>query len=150
MPAGIYRLEVAVEVVCEPFRGREVAAIDFAAAADAVQGVLRAQYGERAGDGAGTLGAVADLLDLSVLVSALNLTPGALSRQPAPQRSRAALRPRLPRSAARRGFGCSGQPAPGVAPASCRRYGRPSAMTSVSSVFPELALRPPGCRPRVR
>jgi len=31
----------------EPFRGREVAAIDFAAAADAVQGVLRCSDAER-------------------------------------------------------------------------------------------------------
>ena len=33
-------LQVAVEVGWEPFRGREVAAVDFAAAADAVQGML--------------------------------------------------------------------------------------------------------------
>ena len=31
---------MAVEVGWEPFRGREVAAVDFAAAAEAVQGVL--------------------------------------------------------------------------------------------------------------
>ena len=31
----------------EPFRGREVAAVDFAAAADAVQGVLPCSDGER-------------------------------------------------------------------------------------------------------
>jgi hypothetical protein len=40
-------LQVAVEVGWEPFRGREVAAIDFAAAADAVQGVLPCSDGER-------------------------------------------------------------------------------------------------------
>jgi hypothetical protein len=40
-------LQVAVEVRWEPFRGREVAAIDFAAAADAVQGVLPCSDGER-------------------------------------------------------------------------------------------------------
>ena len=33
-------LQVAVEVEWEPFRGREVAVVDFAAAAEAVQGVL--------------------------------------------------------------------------------------------------------------
>ena len=40
-------LQVAVEVGWEPFRGREVAAIDFAAAADAVQGMLPCSDGER-------------------------------------------------------------------------------------------------------
>ncbi|MDQ2816129.1 MAG: hypothetical protein M3Z75_30875 [Actinomycetota bacterium] len=40
-------LQVAVEVGWEPFRGREVAAIDFAAAADAVQGTLPCSDGER-------------------------------------------------------------------------------------------------------
>ena len=40
-------LQVAVEVRWEPFRGREVAAVDFAAAADAVQGVLPCSDGER-------------------------------------------------------------------------------------------------------
>ena len=40
-------LQVAVEVGWEPFRGREVAAVDFAAAADAVQGVLPCSDGER-------------------------------------------------------------------------------------------------------
>ena len=38
---------MAVEVRWEPFRGREVAAVDFAAAADAVQGVLPCSDGER-------------------------------------------------------------------------------------------------------
>jgi hypothetical protein len=36
-----------VEIVWEPFRGREIAAVDFAAAADAVQGVLPCSDGER-------------------------------------------------------------------------------------------------------
>ena len=36
-----------VTVEREPFRGRDVAAIDFAAAADAVQGVLPCSDGER-------------------------------------------------------------------------------------------------------
>ena len=40
-------LQVAVEAGWEPFRGREVAAVDFAAAADAVQGVLPCSDGER-------------------------------------------------------------------------------------------------------
>jgi hypothetical protein len=40
-------LQVAVEVRWEPFHGREVAAIDFASAADAVQGVLPCSDGER-------------------------------------------------------------------------------------------------------
>ena len=40
-------LQLAVEVEWEPFRGRQVAAIDFAAAADAVQGVLVCSDGER-------------------------------------------------------------------------------------------------------
>jgi hypothetical protein len=40
-------LRVAVEVRWEPFRGREVAAVDFAAAADAVRGVLPCSDGER-------------------------------------------------------------------------------------------------------
>jgi hypothetical protein len=40
-------LQVAVEVRWEPFRDREVAAIDFAAAADALQGVLPCSDGER-------------------------------------------------------------------------------------------------------
>ena len=40
-------LQVAVEFGWEPFRGREVAAIDFAAAADAVQGMLPCSDGER-------------------------------------------------------------------------------------------------------
>jgi hypothetical protein len=40
-------LQVAVEVGWEPFRDREVAAVDFAAAADAVQGVLPCSDGER-------------------------------------------------------------------------------------------------------
>jgi hypothetical protein len=38
---------VAAELRWEPFRGREVAVIDFAAAADAVQGVLPCSDGER-------------------------------------------------------------------------------------------------------
>ena len=38
---------MAVEVRWEPFRGREVAAVDFAAAADAVRGVLPCSDGER-------------------------------------------------------------------------------------------------------
>src|ERR1700745_1707587 len=40
-------LQVAVEVRWEPFRDREVAAVDFAAAAEAVQGVLPCSDGER-------------------------------------------------------------------------------------------------------
>ncbi len=40
-------LQVAVEVGWDPFGGREVAAIDFAAAADAVQGMLPCSDGER-------------------------------------------------------------------------------------------------------
>jgi hypothetical protein len=40
-------LQVAVVVEWEPFRGRQVAVIDFAAAADAVQGVLPCSDGER-------------------------------------------------------------------------------------------------------
>jgi hypothetical protein len=40
-------LQVAVEVRWEPLRDREVAAIDFAAAAQAVQGVLPCSGGER-------------------------------------------------------------------------------------------------------
>src|SRR5512140_802720 len=40
-------LQVAVEVGWEPFRDRQVAAIDFAAAAAAVQGVLPCSDGER-------------------------------------------------------------------------------------------------------
>jgi hypothetical protein len=40
-------LDVAVEVGWEVFRDREVAAVDFAAAADAVQGVLPCSDGER-------------------------------------------------------------------------------------------------------
>ncbi len=38
---------MAVEVRWEVFRGRQVAAVDFAAAADAVQGVLPCSDGER-------------------------------------------------------------------------------------------------------
>ena len=40
-------LQVAVEVRWEPFLGRRVAAVDFAAAAEAVQGVLPCSDGER-------------------------------------------------------------------------------------------------------
>jgi hypothetical protein len=40
-------LQVAVEVGWEPFRGRLVAAVDFAAAADAMQGTLPCSDGER-------------------------------------------------------------------------------------------------------
>lgn len=40
-------LQVAVELRWEVFRGREVAAVDFAAAVDAVQGVLPCSAGER-------------------------------------------------------------------------------------------------------
>ena len=40
-------LQVAVEVGWEPFRDQVVAAIDFAAAADAVQGMLPCSDGER-------------------------------------------------------------------------------------------------------
>ncbi|MGH3408353.1 MAG: hypothetical protein ACRDRJ_38555 [Streptosporangiaceae bacterium] len=40
-------LQVAVEFGWEPFRGRQVAAVDLAAAADAVQGVLPCSDGER-------------------------------------------------------------------------------------------------------
>ena len=36
-----------MEVGWEPFRGREVAVVDFAAAADAVQGMLACSDGER-------------------------------------------------------------------------------------------------------
>jgi hypothetical protein len=42
-------LRVAVEVGWEPFLGREAAAIDFAAAAEAVQGKLPCSDGERQG-----------------------------------------------------------------------------------------------------
>ena len=38
---------MAVEVGWEPFRDRQVAAVDFAAAAEAVQGVLPCSDGER-------------------------------------------------------------------------------------------------------
>ena len=38
---------MAVEVRWEPFRGREVAAVDFAAAADGVQGMLPCSDGDR-------------------------------------------------------------------------------------------------------
>jgi hypothetical protein len=38
---------VAVQVRWEPLRGREVAAVDFAAAADVVQGMLPCSDGER-------------------------------------------------------------------------------------------------------
>ena len=40
-------LQVAVEVGWEPFLGREVAAVDFGAAADAVRGMLPCSAGER-------------------------------------------------------------------------------------------------------
>jgi len=40
-------LQVAVEAQWEPFLGRETAAIDFAAAAEAVQGMLPCSDGER-------------------------------------------------------------------------------------------------------
>jgi hypothetical protein len=40
-------VQVAVEVRWEPFRDCQVAAVDFAAAADAVQGVLPCSDGER-------------------------------------------------------------------------------------------------------
>ncbi len=40
-------MQVAVEAGWEPFRGRQVAVVDFAAAADAVQGVLACSDGER-------------------------------------------------------------------------------------------------------
>jgi hypothetical protein len=40
-------LQVAVETWWDVYRGREVAAVDFAAAADAVQGVLPCSDGER-------------------------------------------------------------------------------------------------------
>jgi hypothetical protein len=40
-------LQVAVDVGWEPFRDRLVAVVDFAAAADAVQGVLPCSDGER-------------------------------------------------------------------------------------------------------
>ena len=40
-------LQVAVEVGWEPFVGRQVAAVDFAVAADAVQGMLPCSDGER-------------------------------------------------------------------------------------------------------
>jgi hypothetical protein len=39
--------QVAVEIRWEPFLGRHVAAVDFAAAAEAVQGVLPCSDGER-------------------------------------------------------------------------------------------------------
>lgn len=38
---------MAVEIEREPLRGREIAAVDFAAAADAVQGMLPCSDGER-------------------------------------------------------------------------------------------------------
>ena len=40
-------LQAAVEVGWEPFRDREIAAVDFAAAADAVRGMLPCSDGER-------------------------------------------------------------------------------------------------------
>ena len=40
-------MQVAVEVRWEPFVGRQVAAVDFAAAADAAQGMLPCSDGER-------------------------------------------------------------------------------------------------------
>jgi hypothetical protein len=40
-------LRAAVEIRWEPFRGREIAAVDFTAAADAVQGTLPCSDGER-------------------------------------------------------------------------------------------------------
>jgi hypothetical protein len=40
-------LRAAVTVEWEPFRGREIAAVDFAAAAEAVQGALPCSDGER-------------------------------------------------------------------------------------------------------
>jgi hypothetical protein len=40
-------LQVAVDVQWEPFRDRQVAAVDFTAAAEAVQGVLPCSDGER-------------------------------------------------------------------------------------------------------
>jgi hypothetical protein len=40
-------VQVAVDVQWEPFRDRQVAAVDFAAAADAVQGMLPCSDGER-------------------------------------------------------------------------------------------------------
>jgi hypothetical protein len=40
-------LQVAAEAGWEPFRNREIAVVDFAAAADAVQGVLPCSDGER-------------------------------------------------------------------------------------------------------
>jgi hypothetical protein len=40
-------LQLAVQVRWEPFRGRQVAVVDFAVAADAVQGVLPCSDGER-------------------------------------------------------------------------------------------------------
>jgi hypothetical protein len=40
-------LQVAVDVQWEPFRDRQVAVVDFAGAADAVQGVLQCSDGER-------------------------------------------------------------------------------------------------------
>ena len=40
-------MQVAVDVQWEPFRDRQVAAVDFTAAAEAVQGVLPCSDGER-------------------------------------------------------------------------------------------------------
>jgi hypothetical protein len=40
-------LQAAVEIEWEPFRGREIAVVDFAAAADAVLGALPCSDGER-------------------------------------------------------------------------------------------------------
>jgi hypothetical protein len=40
-------LRAVVEIDWEPFRGREIAAVDFAAAAQAVQGTLPCSDGER-------------------------------------------------------------------------------------------------------
>ena len=40
-------MQVAVDVEWEPFRDRQVAAVDFTAAAEAVQGVLPCSDGER-------------------------------------------------------------------------------------------------------
>jgi hypothetical protein len=73
-------LQVAVEAGWEPFRDREVAAIDFAAAASAVQGMLPCSDGERqvvlvAASIAG--GIPVDLREVALCMDAANATRAA-------------------------------------------------------------------------
>ena len=73
-------LQAAVEVGWEPFRGREVAVVDFAAAADAVLGMLPCSDGERqvllvaAGIAAGI---PVDLCEAALCMDASNATRAA-------------------------------------------------------------------------